>query len=162
MAEFSLHGRRSEVRITRFSPQLTVSVDGRAYEMQPLASDAPDMFHMQIGEKTMAGICCEDQDKVYLRCRGRTYALEKHELLPVAAGSSADGEIRAELPGNLVSVHCAVGDKVAAGDLLLIMTSMKMEVPVHASRGGKIDAVLVAPGQAFERGTPLVRMELEP
>ena len=161
MAEFSLQGQRSEVRIRRYRPEFTVSVDGRVYVVRPLPSDAPNRVHLDIGGETIAGICQEDEDRVHLRLGGRTHVLDKHDLLTSGVSQAADGEVRAQLPGNVESIQCAIGDRVSAGDLLLVTTSMKMEVPIQASCDGEVEALLVTTGQAFERGAPLVRMRMQ-
>lgn len=158
MAEFTLHGQRSEVRISRYQPDLGVSVDGRTRKVLTEPSDSPDRFALVIGDTRVTGYCREDEDRVYLRFEGRTHILEKHEAMVGGMVGAVTGEIRAELPGNLATVHCEVGDTVRKGDLVLMTTSMKMEVPVHAPEDGEVAAVLVEPGQAFERGTPLVRI----
>ncbi|MCY4324076.1 MAG: hypothetical protein OXD00_10385 [Gammaproteobacteria bacterium] len=158
MAELTLAGQRSEVRITRYQPQLVVSADGREHVVQPLPSDAPDRFHMRVDEDAITGVCCEDDRTIYLHMDGRHFAVAKHSILSAGLGGAMEGNICAELPGNVLSVHCAVGDKVTAGDVLLLTASMKMEVPVHADRAGVVEAILVDQGYAFERGTPLVRL----
>ena len=162
MAELTLEGRRSEVRIARYQPELVVSVDDRTHVAQPLPSDTPDRFHLDIDGDTITGLCCEDDGHVYLHMGGRHFTLEKHSILSTGLGNAPDGTVTAELPGNVLSIHCAVGDKIAAGDLLLLTASMKMEVPVHADRGGEIEAILVEPGHAFERGAALLRLSVEP
>jgi len=158
MADLTFVGRRSEARITRYQPELVVSVDDRAYAVRPLPSDAPDRFHFALEEDVVAGLCCEDDSTIYLHMDGRHFSITKHSFLSAGLSSVSEGAVCAELPGNVVSVHCAIGDMIAAGDLLLMTASMKMEVPVLADRGGEIEAILVAPGQSFERGAPLVRI----
>jgi biotin carboxyl carrier protein len=51
------------------------------------------------------------------------------------------------------------GDTVAAGDLLLVIESMKLETPFKAWRDGRIESVHVALGQTFERDKVLLSLE---
>ena len=73
------------------------------------------------------------------------------------AGSSED-ELCAELPGSVVSLHCAVGEELCSKDLLMRVESMKMEVSIMVPGDGTLVRYLVEPGQSFERGAPLVRL----
>jgi biotin carboxyl carrier protein len=58
----------------------------------------------------------------------------------------------AELAANVWQVHVAVGDVVSEGDVLLILESMKMEIPVEAPCSGVVSAVNVAPEGLVQEG----------
>ncbi len=60
--------------------------------------------------------------------------------------------------GTVLRVAVAAGDRVAAGAVLVVLESMKMEHVVEAATPGVIDAVLVAPGDAVQTGDVLLRM----
>jgi biotin carboxyl carrier protein len=51
------------------------------------------------------------------------------------------------------------GARVAAGDPILILESMKMEIPVEAPRGGVVQAVPVAEGQTVQEGDVVALLE---
>lgn len=67
-------------------------------------------------------------------------------------------EVVAELVGNVMSVSVAPGDRVAAGDTVALLESMKMEIPIHAETGGTVRAVKVSPGDIVQDGTVLVEI----
>ncbi len=67
-------------------------------------------------------------------------------------------EIRAEMVANVLSVDVAVGDTVAAGDAVLLMESMKMEIPVIAETGGVVRAIKVSVGDVVQEGDLLVEL----
>ena len=67
-------------------------------------------------------------------------------------------EIRAEMVANVLSVDVAVGDMVAAGDPVLLMESMKMEIPVISETGGVVRAVKVSVGDVVQEGDLLVEL----
>ena len=67
-------------------------------------------------------------------------------------------EIRAEMVANVLSVDVAVGDKVAAGESVLLLESMKMEIPVIAEDGGVVRAVKVSVGDVVQEGDLLVEL----
>ncbi len=66
------------------------------------------------------------------------------------------GSTVAAMPGTIVSVAVAVGDEVSAGDVLLVMEAMKMELAVTASTPGVVSSVDVTAGDTVEAGAVLV------
>ena len=61
-------------------------------------------------------------------------------------------EVRAHITGVVYQVVATVGDRVAAGDPILILESMKMEIPVEAPRAGVVHALRVVEGQTVREG----------
>lgn len=61
-----------------------------------------------------------------------------------------DVEVRSEVAGSVWKVLVGVGDSVAADDELMILESMKMEIPVEAPGAGTVTQVLVSPEEAVE------------
>ena len=57
---------------------------------------------------------------------------------------------------NVLEVSVVVGAQVEIGDVLLLLESMKMEIPVLAEVSGKVLEVGVAPGDVIQEGDPLV------
>ena len=62
----------------------------------------------------------------------------------------AQVEIGSPVTGTVWKVELAVGDKVNEGDVIMILESMKMEIPVEATSSGVIAALNVAPGESVE------------
>jgi acetyl-CoA carboxylase biotin carboxyl carrier protein len=61
-------------------------------------------------------------------------------------------EIRAEMVANVWKVVAAEGDRVDDGDTLVILESMKMEIPVLAEAAGTITSIHVAEGDVVQEG----------
>jgi acetyl-CoA carboxylase biotin carboxyl carrier protein len=61
-------------------------------------------------------------------------------------------EIRAEMVANVWKVVAAEGDQVGDGDTLVILESMKMEIPVLAEGAGTITKMHVAEGDVVQEG----------
>jgi len=61
-------------------------------------------------------------------------------------------KVRTEVAGNVWKVEVAVGQAVAAGDVLVIIESMKMEIPVEAPADGVVAAICVAEGDSVAEG----------
>jgi len=74
----------------------------------------------------------------------------------LAAGA---GEIRAPMPGLLVSVQVAEGTLVAGGQPVAIMEAMKMQMELRAPRPGTVRGISVAAGQELTSGQVLMTIE---
>ena len=71
----------------------------------------------------------------------------------------AAGVLKAPMPGLVVRVQIEPGEKVAAGDPLVVLEAMKMENELKAGAPGVVKSVRVAPGEAVEKGQVLVEFE---
>lgn len=78
-------------------------------------------------------------------------------VVPEGLSIAAIGrEVRTRLPGRVVRVHAAPGDRVRRGDPLVVVEAMKMEDEVRAPRNGRIESVGVREGERVERDALLV------
>ena len=68
-------------------------------------------------------------------------------------------EIRAEMVANVWKVVAAAGDQVSDGDTLVILESMKMEIPVVAESDGTVVELAVAEGDVVQEGDLIARLE---
>ena len=55
-------------------------------------------------------------------------------------------QIKSTMAGTVFTVNVAVGEEVAAGQVVLVLESMKMEIPIEAEIGGKVTAINVQVG----------------
>jgi acetyl-CoA carboxylase biotin carboxyl carrier protein len=74
-------------------------------------------------------------------------------------GARVAEEIRAEMVANVWKVVVAEGDPVSEGDTLLILESMKMEIPVLVETSGTVTALHVAEGDVVQEGDVLAVIE---
>lgn len=78
---------------------------------------------------------------------------------PAAAqGSAGSIEVVAAVPGKVFKVTANVGDAVKAGDTVIILESMKMEIPVVAPEDGTVASINVGAGDAVESGDLLATL----
>ena len=75
---------------------------------------------------------------------------------PAAGAGSV--KVSAAVPGKVVKIVASVGQSVKAGDSVVIVESMKMEIPVVAPQDGTIVSIDVAEGAAVENGDTLATM----
>ena len=75
-----------------------------------------------------------------------------------AAPAAGSVKVSAAVPGKVVKIVASVGQSVKAGDSVVIVESMKMEIPVVAPQDGTIASIDVAEGAAVENGDTLATM----
>ncbi len=68
-------------------------------------------------------------------------------------------EVEAHITGTVWKIEVAVGDSVDEGDTVVILESMKMEMPVEAEDSGTVKEISVEEGQAVSEGDTLVVLE---
>ncbi len=73
---------------------------------------------------------------------------------PVAVG--AGEQVTAPMPGNILKVNVAVGDKVKEGQCLVVLEAMKMENEIMAPHDATVTQVVVTKGSTVDTGAPLV------
>lgn len=75
----------------------------------------------------------------------------------VPAAALASGEVvKAPMPGNILKINVAPGQKVEEGDVLIVLEAMKMENEIVATKSGTVAQVAVSKGAVVETGAPLV------
>ena len=70
--------------------------------------------------------------------------------------ATSTSQILAEMVASVLSVAVAPGDDVEVGDTVMLLESMKMEIPVLAERAGSVHEVRVVPGDVIQEGDVLV------
>lgn len=109
----------------------TVSVDGRNYHVVVAPGDALNI------QPSAGGVALNLQAP------------------QTAAGG---GEVTSPLAGNILRINVSVGQRVNAGDVVVVMEAMKMETEVRSKYSGTVSAVHVREGAAVAIGTPLISL----
>jgi acetyl-CoA carboxylase biotin carboxyl carrier protein len=68
-------------------------------------------------------------------------------------------QVKAELTGNLWKVLVKEGQQVGADETLMILESMKMEIPVNAPKAGRVSKIHVNEGEAVQEGQLLAEVD---
>ena len=91
---------------------------------------------------------------------GRTFVLRQARAEPGAsAGAAADGALLAPMPGRVIAVDVAAGDRVAKGQKLLTLEAMKMEHALTAPFDGTVAELNVTAGAQVQVDALLARVE---
>jgi len=126
-----------------------------------LASAGGGLQVLHVGGETSAVLVAVDGDIVHIHIDGSTFSVRFVDpVLRYAgqAGGGADDVAEAPMPGVVISVHVDEGQRVLAGETLMVIESMKLETAIKAWREGAVAAVHVGVGQTFQRGAPLLSL----
>jgi biotin carboxyl carrier protein len=69
-----------------------------------------------------------------------------------------EAALAAPMPASVVAVNVTAGDAVAAGDVLILLEAMKMELPIKAPRSGTVAAIRCREGDLVQPGVPLIEL----
>ena len=126
-----------------------------------LSAGAGSLVTLRMGNSETTLHIAGTDDQSWVWCNGEVYELSLLEPLEVYAryATAASGlDTFAPMPGIVVAVPVSVGDLVGAGDTLIIIESMKLEVSLKASQPGWVAAIGYAPGASFEKDAALVTL----
>ncbi len=111
------------------------------------------------GRRLKATVIQQGHDLTLLH-RGRSWHMLMHDPRLEALESEGNGGgLTAPMPGSVVALHVSEGDKVKAGDSLVVVEAMKMEHTITASVDGQVKAINFAVGDQVEDGDELLVME---
>jgi len=98
-----------------------------------------------------------DGDLIWVGCDGHAWSVRR-SAAAAAQAAGADGDLRAPMPGQVLLVHAAAGDQVRAGDPVVVLESMKMELVLAAPMDGEVTELNVAVGDRVALDQPLARV----
>jgi len=105
-----------------------------------------------------------DEQHLYVNIAGETWQVTAEDEREKAAGAiAAQGppkaeQIKAAMPGVIISVAAAEGQTVAAGETVAVLEAMKMQNEVQSQHGGVVESLLVATGDRVEAGQVLIKL----
>jgi biotin carboxyl carrier protein len=149
----TVDGQEYEVEIADLSTRPVVAtIQGTAYKVWPRVERAP-------GKTNGNGAPAHPQPipPPQAKAPAPAPAATNGSAAPRNGGGTL--EVRAPLPGVIVSVRAKPGMTVSVGDELLVLEAMKMKNAVRAVRAGTVAEVPVAEGQAVKHSQVLVRYE---
>ncbi len=94
----------------------------------------------------------------HVALNGTTYMLTVSDTRTRRRSNRSDGDISAQMPGQVREVLVKVGDTVTMGQTLIILEAMKMEIRSVAPFDGTVTAVFAEPEAVIERGQQLIEV----
>lgn len=160
--DFRLEDRDARVTPWRSGASLVLDVDGRRLQASlERGVQEGEWFLALDGRRERLWIAGKG-DVQFVHFRGRSHrvdawnALDREREKSVRAGGAE--EVRAPMPGVVVSLAARPGDAVETGALLLTIESMKLQTAITASHPCRVAEVCVAVGEHFDQGRTLVRL----
>jgi biotin carboxyl carrier protein len=152
-----VEGREYEVEIGDLAARpIVATVEGAAYEVWPDGEPAAGGNGIVNGNGAAHGLTATVP---VVRATAPTSAPASTNGSGAPRNGNASNEVRAPLPGVIVSVKARPGVKVNVGDELLVLEAMKMKNAVRATRAGTVDEVTVSEGQTVKHSQVLLRYE---
>ncbi len=145
--------RLHEVRFGAPQPdgQLLVQVGEERVRLGLRAEAA--RWQLTIGDSVEQLAIARRDGSLFVQAQGLAFAFDAIDFLAQAAAAHVtSGELRTPLMGTILKIHAAVGDTVRAGDVVVTMESMKMEMKICAEHDGVLRILGVVAGQMVERG----------
>jgi biotin carboxyl carrier protein len=144
-----------------------VAVGDQSFVVDMQAIEEQTLFSLLIDHESYELVVDEHQDSFRMLLWGEMYEVTVEDSQPRRTrtkkpwpADSTDGEciVRTPLPGLVVQILVSVSQQVSAGEVLVILESMKMENELLAPRQGVVKAIHVAIGDTPNLDEPLITL----
>lgn len=155
-----LNGKTRNVELARTEKGVACSIDGTPVEAD-VTEIFPGAYSILIGGQSLEAHIAPRTNELVITVAGREYTAavrDPREWKRKHGGSfSSEGrqQILAPMPGKVVRILAKAGDKIEAGQGILVVEAMKMQNEVKAPKSGQVEKVLVAEGQSVNAGDTL-------
>ena len=158
-------GIETAIGIAREGSRLRIEIDGVPVMMVTVEWPSPERLRLTAQHGMPSEfLLSRDGDMTIVNHRGTRWQLlvlsEVAALARVDRKTNSSGsDILSELPGAITAINVTTGAHVLAGDILVVMESMKLIFPLIAPRDGTIATLRCAIGDIVARGQTLVQLE---
>lgn len=155
-----LAGKSRLVELTRGDQGTACSIDGAAMQAD-IAKIGPGTYSILIGGRSLEVRVEPHAQSLVVSVAGREYSVKVHdprEWRGKRAGalqSEGRQQVLAPMPGKVIRILAKAGEKIEAGQGVVVVEAMKMQNEVRAPKSGQIEKVLVAEGQSVNAGEVL-------
>jgi biotin carboxyl carrier protein len=134
-----------------------VTIDGTEYAIEAIG---PGAWRVSDGDGAAIVYAARDEDGCAVHADGRVYRvdIERIGARPGRKAGASEHALAAPMPATVLSVLARVGQTVKAGDALLMLEAMKMELPVRAPHDGVVTAIHCREGELVQPGVTLVEV----
>jgi len=121
-------------------------------------SCGPDRVRIEIDGVQRSFKITEADDELYVHSSLGARVIKRPPRHPMRQSSSEQGSANSPMPGKVLKILVGVGQKVSAGDPLIILEAMKMEHTMRAVVDGVVESILVGNGEVVAPGQLLVKI----
>jgi biotin carboxyl carrier protein len=141
-----------------------ILVDGIPYEVDFASISGQPVYSLLLDGKSYEGYMYSSDDEWEVLLQGTLYNVQVEDererrlrqALGEAPASHGEFQLKAPMPGLVVTVPVEDGQQVAKGDVLVILESMKMQNELKSPRDGKVSRMRVKVGDSVERKQTLL------
>ena len=145
--EIHIGERVAEVQLVeKEGNQVRIAVDGQMYDVDIVIADNGKRYKVNRGFNSYDVGIVDAQEK-YLRSRRKDNGRQ-------------DDTITAAMPGKIVKINVAAGDRVTDGDTLIVFEAMKMQSNLKVVGDCTVREVLVCEGDPVATGQPLIKLDI--
>lgn len=160
--DLDIDGTVSPVELVHRTVDLLLRANGSDHVIAGIGQLGDGLYRATIDGVAHDVTLARQGDSFFIRLGERVVTVTVTVPEPGAdSGGAAADIVNAAMPGTVVSVAVAAGDAVAEGQTLMIIESMKLQTTIAAPRAGTVAEVRHAPGETFNKGDVLVRLESE-
>jgi acyl-CoA carboxylase subunit alpha len=123
-----------------------------------MLSSIHDVLRIEIDGVQRAFRIAEAGDELYVHSSLGSRVIKRPPRHPAPQAASEQASANSPMPGKVLKILVETGQKVSAGDPLIILEAMKMEHTMRAALDGVVEAVLVSQGEVIAPGQLLVQM----
>lgn len=156
--KLELDGTVHHVTILARRPHLVLAIDGRRYVVQSLDEAGDGHRQLTLDGKPIAFSRAGSVDGAIVRLEGRSFALRRLDAAAEASAGGGANIVRAPMPGTVIAVHKRVGERVARGETVVTIESMKLQMKLDAPRDGEIAELAAREGEGFDKDAVLARL----
>jgi acetyl/propionyl-CoA carboxylase alpha subunit len=156
----ALEGRNYEVWLSHTVGGYVLEV-GSVRLPVALEGIGQDRYRVVVSGGVVEATIARHGDRVFVHLDGVVQEILLRDSVDRYADEAKDVSARAAIapmPGTVIATPVCAGDHASAGDVLVVIESMKLETAVRATHPGIVEAVHVRVGQSFERGAMLVSL----
>lgn len=161
----TLAGAEQELEIEELNGHsIRVKLGDDAYDAD-VRRTGPSSFSVLIGERSFDLEVARQDDEIVVVSRAGATRVSLQDAARRARASASHAlasgktDIKAMMPGRVVTVLVKVGDDVSEHQGIVVVEAMKMENELKTPRAGKVTLIKVSPGQTVEKGDLLVSIE---
>jgi 3-methylcrotonyl-CoA carboxylase alpha subunit len=140
-----------------------IEVEAGGTTVRAAGTVAPDgSFAAEVGGKRRHGRAVADGKRLTIFADGAQLAFTRQDpVVPDAKRAAGKGQVTAPMPGRVIMVSVAAGERVTKGRELVVVEAMKMEHALRAPVDGTVSRVSVGVGDLVSEGQDLVSIEAE-
>ncbi|MCY4545950.1 MAG: hypothetical protein OXD39_11995 [Gemmatimonadetes bacterium] len=159
----TIHGTTYSVSLDDGDGRVALSIDGRQLDIDMASIHGDQLYSLLIDGRSYTAVETTQGEQREITVNGvsSAVAVEDEELArlrgQVKSRRRAGGEqIKAPMPGRIVSIAAAVGDTVESGQGVVVIEAMKMENELRAHARGIVKEIRVGEGDTVDKNTVLV------